>query len=85
MSDSVPAPDIRATVIAALKKIAPDTDPASIDADEDLREELDIDSMDFLNFITALHTAYQIDIPDVDASKLATINGATAYVAGRIG
>ncbi|MGE0432657.1 MAG: acyl carrier protein [Planctomycetota bacterium] len=76
--------EIRTTVIAALKQIAPDTDPASIDPDEDLREELDIDSMDFLNFITALHVHLSVEIPEADASKLATINGALAYLQGRV-
>ena len=47
--------DIRRVVLEELSNIAPETDPAGIDPGTDLREALDIDFMDFLNFITALH------------------------------
>lgn len=76
--------DIRAAVIRELRRIAPETNPAAIDPAADLRDELDIDSMDFLNFLTALHKTLGIDIPDADSPKLATLDGAVAYVAGKL-
>jgi len=45
-----------------------------------LREELDLDSMDFLNFIAALHRQTKRDIPEVDYPKLFTLDGAMAYL-----
>ena len=58
--------EIRATVIAELSNIAPDMDVAAVKPNADLREALDIDSMDFLNFIMALHQKLHIDIPERD-------------------
>ena len=53
---------------------------ASVDPDTDLREAIDIDSMDFLNFITAVTHRLGIDIPEIDYPKLVTLNGAAAYI-----
>ena len=72
--------EIRQTVLRALSDIAPEADPASLDEAADLREELDIDSIDFLNFIIALHKALEIDIPEADYPKLGTLAGAVAYL-----
>ncbi len=76
--------DIRAAVIAELGNIAPETDAATIDPEGDLREELDIDSLDFLNFITALHKKLGVNVPESDYPKLLTINGAIAYLAANL-
>lgn len=75
--------DIRAVVIGELGNIAPETDASSIDPDADLREALDIDSLDFLNFIAALHKRLGIKVPESDYAKLLTLNGAVAYLAGK--
>jgi acyl carrier protein len=77
--------EIRAAVIAELGNIAPETDAATIDPEADLREELDIDSLDFLNFITALHKKLGVNIPESDYPKLLTINGAIGYLAAKLG
>jgi acyl carrier protein len=77
--------DIRQAVIEGLAGIAPETDPASVDPDADLRDALDIDSMDFLNFVIALHGRLQVDIPEVDYPRLSTIAGATSYLAAKLG
>ncbi|RDD61033.1 acyl carrier protein [Ferruginivarius sediminum] len=72
--------DIRAAVIEELENIAPEADASAVPGDADLREELDIDSMDVLNFVTALHKRLKVDIPDRDQPKLLTIDGAVAYL-----
>lgn len=72
--------EIRAVIIAELGNIAPDMDVAAIKADADLREALDIDSMDFLNFISALHQRLGIDIPERDYPKLSTLADAASYI-----
>jgi acyl carrier protein len=59
-------------------------DIGAIDASADLREALDIDSMDFLNFITAMHRRLGVNVPEVDYPKLTTLDGAVAYLAARL-
>ncbi|HVM86453.1 MAG TPA: acyl carrier protein [Candidatus Binatia bacterium] len=77
--------EIRRTVIEELGNIAPETDAGTIDPEADIREALDIDSMDYLNFITALHKRLGIDVPEVDYPKLLTIAKATDYLARKLG
>ncbi len=76
--------EIRRVVVEELRNIAPESDPAAIAPDDDIREALDIDSMDVLNFVIALHRRLHVDIPDIDAPKLLTIAGATAYLARKL-
>lgn len=78
------AVDIRAVVQEELGKIAPEMDVGAIDASADLREALDIDSMDFLNFITAIHRRLGVNVPEVDYPKLTTLDGAVAYLAAKL-
>jgi acyl carrier protein len=72
--------DIRAVLEDELGNIAPEVNLQEIDPAADLREALDIDSMDFLNFITALHHRLGIDIPELDYPKLVTFAGAVRYL-----
>lgn len=76
--------EIRQAVIEGLGNIAPETDPGSIAPSADVREALDIDSMDFLNFVIALHQRLQVDIPEADYPKLLTVGGATDYLAAKL-
>jgi acyl carrier protein len=80
----VSAVDVRAVVQEELGNIAPEMDIGAIDASADLREALDIDSMDFLNFITAMHRRLGVNVPEVDYPKLTTLNGAVAYLETRL-
>lgn len=75
--------EIRAAVIAELGDIAPETDASTIDPAADLREALDIDSLDFLNFLAALHKKLGVNVPESDYAQLLTIEGAVAYLAAR--
>jgi len=77
--------DIRTVLRDELGNIAPEADLASVDAGADLREALDIDSMDFLNFITAIHQRLGVDIPEVDYANLFTLNGAIGYLKKKLG
>jgi acyl carrier protein len=72
--------EIRALVLDTLGGIAPEADLAALHDADDLRETLDLDSMDFLNFVTALHERTGIDIPERDYPELTTLGGAVAYV-----
>jgi len=76
--------EIRAAIIAELSNIAPDMDVTSVSPNADLREALDIDSMDFLNFVMALHKKLGVEVPQKDYPKLVTLAGAIAYVEQRM-
>lgn len=78
---STPADDrIRQAVLQALGQIAPEADLASLDPAKPFRDQLDLDSMDFLNFVIALHESLRVEIPEEDYPKLATLNGCVAYL-----
>ena len=72
--------DISKVLQEELNNIAPEIDMTGIDPAADLREAMDMDSMDFLNFITALHRRLGIDIPEIDYPKLVTLDGAITYL-----
>lgn len=76
--------DIRKAVQEELNNIAPEIDIATVDETADLREALDIDSMDFLNFIAAIHHRLSVDVPELDYPKLITINGAVTYLEAKL-
>lgn len=67
-----------------LNNIAPEVDLATVDPAADLREAIDIDSMDFLNLVTALHHRTGIDIPEMDYPKLATLSGMVTYLEAKL-
>ena len=76
--------EIRQTVVRLLTDIAPEADPAQLKPDVSFRDQLDIDSMDLLNFVIALHQEFGLEIPERDYPKLMTINGCVDYLAGKV-
>ena len=75
--------EIRATVLRVLGDIAPEADLGALKPDVDLREQLDLDSMDVLNFVVGLHAALGVEIPEADYPKFATLDGGVEYLAAR--
>lgn len=75
--------EIRAVIFDVLGAIAPEIDSASINPDQPLRDQVDLDSFDFLNVIIRLHEILGVDIPEIDYAELLTLNGAVKYLAGR--
>jgi acyl carrier protein len=67
-------------IIDVLAGIAPEADFAALAGKVGLRDELDLDSMDFLNFVAALHERAKVDIPEADYPKLFTLDGAVTYL-----
>lgn len=72
--------EIRTSVLAILRTIAPEADPASIRPNADLRDELDIDSMDFLNLVIRIHERLGVSIPETDYPKVRSLDGCIAYL-----
>lgn len=77
--------DIITVLQEELGNIAPEADFKSLDHTADLREALDIHSMDFLNFVIAVHRRLSVDIPEIDYPKLVTIDGAINYLSVKLG
>lgn len=75
--------ELRRTVLETLGEIAPEADLDAVAPDKDLREELDLDSMDFLNFVIALHEKLGVDIPEADYPQLQSLDGAVGYLAAK--
>lgn len=75
--------EIKRAIVDALASVAPEGNYDSLKPDRPLRDQLDIDSYDFLNVVIALHETLGVDIPEADYQKLATLNGAVEYLAAR--
>jgi len=67
-------------VFDVLAGIAPEADLEALPGKARMREELDLDSMDFLNFVAALHEQTGLEIPEADYPNLFTLDGAIAYL-----
>jgi acyl carrier protein len=76
--------EIRLAVLEELTSVAPDIDAEDVGPDDDLMQDLEIDSMDFLNLVSALHKRLGVDVPEADYPSLATITLATKYLSWRL-
>lgn len=75
--------EIRAAVIGVLKSIAPELEEAELAPERPLRDQIDLDSMDWLNVIVALHERLKVEIPESDYAKLTTLEAVVAYIGAR--
>jgi acyl carrier protein len=71
----------QAAVFAALREVAPEADLSVLQPAERLRDQLDLDSMDFLNFLIGLHRRTGAEIPESDYARLGTLEDVLAYLA----
>lgn len=85
MSTAMTKDAILAAAQEELTNVAPDLADETIPPDADLREVFDLDSMDFLNWFTALHRRLGVDIPELDYPKLRSLDDAATYLAARLG
>lgn len=76
--------EIKQIVRQALSDVAPEVDVNAIDPAKDIRDQIDIDSVDFLNFVIGLHKELGVEIPDPDVSKLVTLDGCVTYLMSRV-
>lgn len=74
------ADELRALVLHELGAIAPEADLASLSPEADVREQLDLDSMDVLRFASALHSRLGVDIPESDYVKITSVSGCVDYL-----
>ncbi|NOT55138.1 MAG: acyl carrier protein [Deltaproteobacteria bacterium] len=76
--------ELKAIVLRAISDIAPEADLAHLDPTVDVREQLDIDSMDSLNIMIGIHEATGVDIPEADYPLMNTLNACVAYLARKV-
>lgn len=74
------ADEIRALVGKVLGRIAPEAELDTLESDVEFQEQLDLDSMDFLNFVTGLHEATGLEIPERDYAQLSSLDGCIRYL-----
>jgi acyl carrier protein len=70
-------------VRSALSRIAPDVDPETIAADADYRDEVGLDSMDFIAFVSAIERELGLVIPELDYAEITTLRAFTEYLVAR--
>jgi acyl carrier protein len=70
----------RRVIFEVLADIAPEVEESMVDDSHDLTEQLDLDSMDYLNWMVGINEVTGIDIPQRDVSEFLTIAGAVAYL-----
>lgn len=76
--------DLLAGVIAELTSIAPEVDAAGLERARLLRDQVDLDSMDWLNFLIGLHRRFKVDIPESDYGSLRTLDDLIRYLGARL-
>ncbi|MEW6707615.1 MAG: acyl carrier protein [Pseudomonadota bacterium] len=74
---------LRDTVIGCVLDIAPEADFSRVNAQRSLREQLDLDSFDFLNLLIALHEKLGVQVPESDYAQVDSLDGLVNYLAQR--
>ena len=72
--------ELKSQVLGILATIAPEIEPGELRGDKALRSQVDLDSMDWLNFLVALHERLKVDIPETDYAKLVTLEDLLGYL-----
>ncbi len=76
--------EIRGKVLNVLATVVPELEPGTLRADRAIRDELDVDSMDLLNFVIGLSKEFKVDIPVADYRRIATVDQLVTYLAERV-
>lgn len=71
---------IRSALVESLQAVAPEVQPGDLDAGLPLRDQVDLDSMDWLNFLTGMKKSLGVDVPESDYAKLTTLDDMVRYV-----
>jgi acyl carrier protein len=77
--------EIRAVALATLLSIAPEVEADELRGDRPLRSQVDLDSMDWLNFLLGLNKRLKVEIPEADYARLVTLDDVVAYLMKRLG
>ena len=72
--------DVRSRIVAIIRTIAPEVEEDELVSSKPLRDQVDLDSMDWLNVIIGVHEKLHVDIPEADYGKLRTLDDWAAYL-----
>jgi acyl carrier protein len=75
---------IRAGVLASLCEVAPEVESDQLSATRPLRQQVDLDSMDWLNVIIGWHRRFGVEIPEADYARLTTLDAVVAYIGAHL-
>ena len=76
--------EIRDTIVSCLCEVAPEVDPATVRDDVSFRDQFDVDSMDLLNFVIAMHERLHVDIPESEYARLGTVDLLVEFFSERL-
>ena len=76
--------ELRQAVLGVLNEIAPEADLGRLNPDRPIRDQLDIDSIDFMRLLIGVNEKLHVDVPEADYPKVAALNGLLDYVAARL-
>jgi acyl carrier protein len=76
--------DILAITLTTLRSIAPEIEPDALRGNRPLRQQVDLDSMDWLNFLLGLNKRFGVEIPEADYAKLVTLDDVVTYVNSKL-
>jgi acyl carrier protein len=76
---------LKATALDILRSIAPEVEAGDIEPSRPLRNQVDLDSMDWLNFLIGLHRRLGVNIPEADYARLVTLDNVLDYLQAKLG
>ena len=84
VNDSKLGQKVKKIVLDIIAMVAPDADLTNVKGDGLLRDQLDLDSMDFLDIVMELRKRYQVEVPKEEYTRLATLDGCVEYLAPKL-
>jgi acyl carrier protein len=81
---SLDRPTLKTTALDILRSIAPEVEPGDIEPSKPLRNQIDLDSMDWLNFLIGLHQRLGVNIPEADYARLVTLDNVLDYLQAEV-
>jgi len=76
--------EIRDTIVSCLCEVAPEIDPTTVKDDVSFRDQFDVDSMDLLNFVIAMHERLHVDIPESEYGRLGTVDLLVEFISAQL-
>ena len=76
--------EVKKVVLDIIEDVAPDEDITTLNADESLRDQLDLDSMDFLDIVMELRKRHKVEVPSEDYPQLATLASCVTYLSPKM-
>ena len=76
--------EIKSAFLEELNRVAPDIEPDEVSDDDHLLDDLELDSMDILNLVTAIQSRFGVSVPEIDYPRLETTNKAVDYLGAKL-